>query len=671
MADQVGGEFLINTTASNDSVPEDNVRVVSVTGISEGGFVVTWEDRPRTLPGDTLGFQDAEVRGQVYDAAGVPTGDMFQVNTTIEDVQGDPRVTGLSDGGFVVVWEDDSANVPFIRGQAYSAEGTPRGGEFFVNKTLPFQRSQNEPDVAGLSDGGFVVTFSHTDFFQTDSGSGSGIWAQIYAPDGTAQGETFLVNSAVNENQQNSTVAALSNGGFVVAWEDTGVPSDTSGFSDIKGQLYAANGTPLGGEFLVNTPIVDGQVEPSVAGLSDGGFVVAWRDAGVTSGDLERNSIQAKVFNADGTVRGSQFLVNTSAEFGEEEPSVTGLSDGGFVVTWEHATGTSASDDEIRAQVYNADGTQRGEELRVNTTTAENQKEPSVSSLPETGFVIVWEDESIRTDDPDTSDDLALRGQIFSVDTGSDTNGPSLGDTTPAAKVQVLYILYFGRPAEPGGLDFWVGYLNDPDNGPNFEARVVSAADRFADSAEALANYPVLGIDNPSQDQIAEFVNSTYHFLFERNVEGVADDPTTGLGFWTQRVQEELAQEVPKLGEIVLQIFNGAQNDDVRIVNSKVTASEAFTARLEERGASYDGDAAQALLGNITTPFNEAEAEAAGIEAANSAPLANATAEEINFFIEAPSEAVADVHQATAGTLNIDSDFTVDRLDTVALDPVF
>lgn len=668
MVERVGDEFLVTTTEATAGLPEANARVVSVAGLSDGAFVVTWEDRTGFAG---LGSeQTAEVRGQVYDASGAPAGDVFQVNTTTQDIQGDPRVAGLSDDGFVVVWQDESANVPFIRGQVYSGEGTAEGSEFFVNNSVPFQGRQSEPDVAGRPDGGFVVTFSLTDFFATENGDGSGIWAQLYAGDGTPTDGTFLVNSQVVENQQNSAVTSLSNGGFVIVWEDTGVSSETSGFSDIKGQRYTPEGSPAGDEFLVNTPIVDAQIEPTVAGLSDGGFVVAWRDDGVTSGELERDSIQAQIFNADGSARGDQFLVNTLSDRGEREPSATGLPDGGFVITWERQTGTFDSSREVRAQAYDADGTQRGDEFGVNTTTAEDQTEPSVASLTD-GFVVVWEDESIRTDASETSEDLALRGQIYAAGTSPGTDGPSLEDTTPAAKVQVLYILYFGRPAEPAGLDFWVSYLNDPANGPNLEARVVSAADRFADSPEALANYPVLGLDTPNRDQIAEFVNSTYRFLFERDVEGTPDDPTTGLGFWTERVQQELVKAVPKLGEIVLQIFNGAQNDDVRIINSKLTASEAFTARLDERGASYDGDAAAALLSNITSPLSEAEAETTGVDTANNAPLANATAVDIAFPIEAPSEAKVDAAPFAAGPHDVEGEYTVEPLNTVMSDPGF
>jgi hypothetical protein len=233
-------------------------------------------------------------------------------------------------------------------------------------------------------------------------------------------------------------------------------------------------------------------------------------------------------------------------------------------------------------------------------------------------------------DDPDNGEDQPDGG----------TDGPSLADTTPAAKAQVLYILYFGRPAEPEGLNFWVTFLNDPANGTSLDARLANAADRFADSDEARTNYPVLAVDDPNPQQIGEFVNSIYRFLFERDVEGTADDPTTGLGFWTQRVQTQLAQDVPKLGEIVLQIFNGAQNDDVRIVNSKLAASQAFTDRLAERGASYEADAAQALVADITAPQTSADAEAAGIAAANAAPLADPTVDAPTLTIDGPTEAV-------------------------------
>ena len=59
----------------------------------------------------------------------------------------------------------------------------------------------------------------------------------------------------------------------MVTWR--GGDQDGSGYG-VFGQRYAADGTATGTEFQVNTYTSDNQQEPSVTGLADGGFVVTW-----------------------------------------------------------------------------------------------------------------------------------------------------------------------------------------------------------------------------------------------------------------------------------------------------------------------------------------------------------------------------------------------------------
>ena len=89
----------------------------------------------------------------------------------------------------------------------------------------------------------------------------------------TKVGSEFQINTHTLNSQQSSQRANLSDGGFVVVWES--LEQDGSG-SGIYGQRYYANGTKNGSEFRVNSYTKDDQQEPSVTGLSDGGFVVIW-----------------------------------------------------------------------------------------------------------------------------------------------------------------------------------------------------------------------------------------------------------------------------------------------------------------------------------------------------------------------------------------------------------
>ena len=443
---KIGDEFLVNTTTLSTQ------RTPSVAGLSDGGFVAVWEDGSRTGEDTSRdGFRGGAVRGQTYNADGTSRGDEFLVNTTTEDRQRIPSVTELSDGGFVVVWEDQSQTgkdtfSEAIRAQAYNADGTMRGDEFLVN-TITESR-QDAPSVAGLSDGGFVAVWNDDSRAGGFTGFGA-IRGQAFNSDGTARGFEFLVNTTTEGTVNYPSVADLSDGGFVVTWEDfSKTGADTSGGA-VRGQAYNADGTMRGEEFLVNTTTVDDQRDPSVAGLSNGGFVVTWMDFSETGDDTSSGigfratgAIRGQAYNADGTARGDEFLVNTTTENAQRVPSVTSLSDGGFVATWEDfsETGNDRFLGAIRAQAYNADGTTRGEEFLVNTTTVDAQRDPSVAGLSDDRLVVTWEDFSRVGEDASGS---AVRGQIFSLDGGANAAPLASSDSasTPAGEIVTIDVL--------------------------------------------------------------------------------------------------------------------------------------------------------------------------------------------------------------------------------------
>ena len=91
-------------------------------------------------------------------------------------------------------------------------------------------------------------------------------------------GPEQLVNTETTSGQGSPDVAVLANGNYVVTWtDDSGIGADTSG-AGIKAQMYNAAGDPIGGEFLVNSTTLLSQTVPTVTGLANGDFVVAWQD---------------------------------------------------------------------------------------------------------------------------------------------------------------------------------------------------------------------------------------------------------------------------------------------------------------------------------------------------------------------------------------------------------
>ena len=47
---------------------------------------------------------------------------------------------------------------------------------------------------------------------------------------------------------------------------------------EVKAQVFTAAGAPVGGEILVNTATEQDQTHAQITALSNGGFVVTWKD---------------------------------------------------------------------------------------------------------------------------------------------------------------------------------------------------------------------------------------------------------------------------------------------------------------------------------------------------------------------------------------------------------
>src|SRR5262249_37749347 len=132
--------------------------------------------------------------------------------------------------------------------------------------------------------------------------------------------------------------------------------------------------TRVGSEFRVNTQTTGDQYSPDIATLTNGNFVVTWND--YNGGNS--NTVRAQLFDAPGTKIGSEFQVDTiAASQANNLGTVTGLSGGGFVITWQWFD----VDSDIHAQVFNADGTRVGSEFQVNTNTASDQDLPQIAAL--------------------------------------------------------------------------------------------------------------------------------------------------------------------------------------------------------------------------------------------------------------------------------------------------
>ena len=386
------GEFLVNTQTLGDQAESD------VAALDDGSFVVVWRDQvsaPATPPNPN----GSNILAQRYDAAGAAIGGEFLVNTQATGNQVRPQVGGIDGGGFVVAWSDASGvsdgSFSSVNAQIFNSGGGKVGSELVVNSQA--FSTQSFPAIGRLTNGGFVVTWA--DFV------GFSVKAQVYTAGGASVGGELTVDTQTGSTQEQPGVAGLSNGRFVIVWGDNNTTAgDNSGYS-VKAQLYAAGGTTIGGEFLVNTTTVNDQHFADVTALVGGGFVVTWRDG---SGPTK---IKAQLFDSAGAKTGGELTVNTTGG-ALDEPSVSALSTGGFVIAWQEAPLSNAN---VRAQVFGPTGALDGSEFLVKAQTGSFLPLPAVVGLKDGGFGVVWVDRSGTLGDSSGS---SINAQLYQFQTG-------------------------------------------------------------------------------------------------------------------------------------------------------------------------------------------------------------------------------------------------------------
>ncbi|MEM8930920.1 MAG: SdrD B-like domain-containing protein [Acidobacteriota bacterium] len=378
---------------------------------ADGNFIVVWESRG--ADGDP---SQQSVQAQRYAADGSARGTQFQVNTYTTGEQYRMAVAmDRTSGDFVVAWssyavETGDTSYFGVLAQRYAADGAALGGELRVNTTTLY--SQIAPSAAMLDDGDFVVVWQSDGSPGSDS-SGYSVQGQRFASDGSPLAGEFQINTYTTSGQRSAAVASSADGSFVVVWTSSGSDVDTSSNS-VQGQRFSSSGAPVASQFQINTYTTDDQQAPVIAVAPDGGFLVAWESDGSDNGDTDQDSIQAQRFAPDGSPAGGQFQVNTYTTGRQANASVGVDGDGDFVVVWD-SFGSDLGDDDrfsVQGRRYAANGDPVGGVFLVNTYTTDAQLQPTVAVDEAGDFVISWE--GYRDDNGDASE-RSVQAQRFRV----------------------------------------------------------------------------------------------------------------------------------------------------------------------------------------------------------------------------------------------------------------
>jgi hypothetical protein len=359
---------------------------------TNGGFVV-WQDNIT----DGRGWGVSAMR---LDSTLSGTLSPFRVNAQGTNDQQFPRVAMLKNRGAVFVWQGGKASQEHIFARLLTPTNTFLTTTDVVVSTFT-NNFQINPSVTVLNNSNVVVVFGS--FNQAGSNSFQDVYGQILSPSGQRVGTNFLINQFTSYNQRTPSVAALKNGGFVVAWVSEqqrtaygfGGMDKTNGTLttlvgsptvDIYARLYSSNGVASGNEFLVNSNSIL-CANPAVAAASDGAFMVAWSGIDPANPGASGWDVFARPFSSAG-VGGPVLRVNTHVEGNQFIPQIRAIG-GDYMIVWT-SVDQDGSLEGVYGQSVHEDGTPVKTEFRINTTTLSRQLQPTLASDGVEQFLVVW-----------------------------------------------------------------------------------------------------------------------------------------------------------------------------------------------------------------------------------------------------------------------------------------
>ena len=407
-----GGETRVNTTTADTQYAW---AAKSLATDASGNAVVVWASG---------GAAPFSIYAQRLDASGAKVGPEIHVNTNTTPEQYEPAVAMAANGDFVVVWTSDiqDGDEYGIYARRFNAAGVAQGSEFRVNTTTT--QTQYLPVVAMDDAGNFVIAWTSYDATGTDPD----IFVQRYSAAGVAQGGETRVNTETSDYQIGSAIAMNGSGQFVVVWN--GYNNQDGDGTGIFGQHFDAAGNTIGTEFQVNTYTTGDQYSPSVAMDDSGAFVVTWDSNGQ---DGSAQGVYLQRFDPAGDKVGTEIRANTYTAGGQYGSSVSLDASGGFVVAW-----TSVSQDNgtmgVFGQRFSAAGAALATEFRISTTSAGNQREPSVAFGQQGRLLVAW-----AGNGPGDASGVFLQRYLpaFTTEAGTTATFLVALDTQPTADVTI------------------------------------------------------------------------------------------------------------------------------------------------------------------------------------------------------------------------------------------
>jgi Ca2+-binding RTX toxin-like protein len=377
-----------------------------------------------------------------------------RINSATGGAQDGPVTVGLTDGRSVVVWRDLGTSAATLKYEIQNGEGAVVRAEAVLNTSTTGNigvAGRAEVQVAALSDGGFVAAWNYR------SGGNDDIRYRVFNQDGTPR--TIELTAANTANTEfKPTVTGINNGGFVIAWERVnydatpGNPADAN-ITAILSTTYDSSGVPVVGQAdILRSDLRGGDGNPSVAYTSTIGLNFVWEDSfgpNTTTPNAGIWGAEAGASYRADAAPGAPSSVSTDPE--------VAYSGTNFLAAWSRFTPISGQNS-VEASING------GGVFQVNTTplNSKSTMTPQVVGLKDGNFLVLWADGGSTNGADIGGNDHDVIGRVVSsaggfvsaefvvTDAGTINNNLNSLDATVLLDGRVLVTWEAGGPSTSG-----------------------------------------------------------------------------------------------------------------------------------------------------------------------------------------------------------------------------
>jgi Ca2+-binding RTX toxin-like protein len=240
------------------------------------------------------------------------------------------------------------------------------------------------------------------------------------------------VNTYQDNWQRDADITTFADGSFLVVYEGYfNNYDDNPSYTYVAAQRYDASGNAVGGEKIIDREDYCSSSDARVTTLSDGGYAIVYCFDDYDDILTTREKVFVNIYNADGSARAVNIRVDTVQAFDALVPEVFATANGGFKVVYG-AYSAGPKFDQIYSQQFTASGAKVGGNTLVNVNEGDFDEIYARSATLENGSTItIWNSEGAMDDGSNQVRGMLTRpdGTVLRADFGLSENygSPGLG----------------------------------------------------------------------------------------------------------------------------------------------------------------------------------------------------------------------------------------------------